>query len=173
LAWVAVNVSVLIAIVAVLAVVGSCVAARLGGGRLLGTEPCAGGMLLELAPFVLPAVALGLSATLDTFALHLAPSSTSSGQYQFAFGVVTAGVAAFMGALAGDQATELEKTLDKQFGGKFNPTGSAEQQDAYRAVNEGAYGATATGNNQVQGWDWSARRERISQISLALKGKRC
>jgi len=131
------------------------------------------GLVLEAAPFTLPTLALGLSTALDAFALVGAPTSSSSGQYQFAFGVVTAAVAAFMAVLAGEPSTLFENALEKRFKGRFNPRGTPEQQDAYRAVNDGAYGATTPGNRGVGGWDWSARRERLSQISLVLKGRRC
>lgn len=136
-------------------------------------QPCIGGWFLELAPLLLPTLALGLSTALDTFALITAPTSTSSGQYQFGFGVVIGAVAAFMGVLAGEPSKLFEQVLEKRFAGKFDPAGTTQQQDAYRAVNEGAYGASAAGNNGVVGWDWGARRERLSQISLALIGRRC
>jgi len=150
-----------------------CVVAGAVAARTLEAQPCVAGWFLEAAPFTLPALALGLSTVLVTFALIGAPNSSSSGQYQFGFGVVTAAVAAFMGVLAGEPSQLFESAIKKRFKGRFNPTGPTHEQDAYRAVNDGAYGAMTPGNQGVDGWDWSARRERLHQISLALRGRRC
>jgi hypothetical protein len=173
LGWVAINVSFWIPLVTIGILIVLCLVSATVGSRTVQIQPCIGGWFLELAPLLLPTLALGLSTALDTFALITAPTSTSSGQYQFGFGVVIGAVAAFMGVLAGEPSKLFEQVLEKRFAGKFDPAGTTQQQDAYRAVNEGAYGASAAGNNGVVGWDWGARRERLSQISLALIGRRC